>query len=260
MKKNQEEWIKDEIQTKVLSAYFSKETEDRVLAHIHHQIHERRSIMKLSKKKMSIVLAAAMIVIGSATAIGAGRIAYTSSHTNKNEAIHSASQLIGEAEKKFGKAPKIPEQFSDGSSYKEGYVTEIDAWDNAGNRIGGYPEALVSYTGNKDISLSVCKPLDNSENSSGMPQTTETYEDILIKGNVDNYLFLPPDQQPSEGDQQLEKEGKLMISYGSSQEERKAFKSVTWMEGGLYYHLYTFQDVELKEIIDLAKEVIDSGK
>lgn len=260
VKGNQEELFKDEIQAKVTKVYFSREAEDRVLNNIHYQIHERRSIMKLSKKKMSIVLVAAMIVIGSATAIGAGKIAYTSSHTNRNEAIHSASQLVTEAEKKLGQTPKVPEQFSDGSSFQEGYVMEVDAWDDNGNRVGGYPEATVRYAGSKDVSLSVYKPLESSANSSKAPQATETYQDIIIKGNVDNYLFLPPDQQPSEADQQLEQAGKLMISYGSSQEERKAFKSVTWMEGGLKYHLYTFEDVELETIMKLAKEVIDSGK
>ncbi len=255
-----EEKVRVQIQAEVLAVHFTKESEDRILDRIHGQMHERRTIMRFSKKKTGVILAAAMIVLGAATAIGAGRIAYTSGGTNLNEGIHSLSQLTGEAKKQMGQAPKVAEAFSDGSAFQVGYVTQVDAWDENGNRVGTFPEVMANYSGEKGLVLSISKPIGGEDSSSAHYDRTETYEGIVLKGKADNYLFLPPDAEPSEADKSLEKAGKLMISYGSQTEERECFKSVTWTEDGLCYLLHTFNDVDLGQMMELAKEVINSGK
>ncbi len=258
--RHEEGRLRDRIQAEVSSAEFTKEAEDRILDRIHCQISERRIVMRLSKKKTGVILAAAMIVLGAATAIGAGRIAYTSGGTNLNEGIRSISQLTGEAKKQLGQAPKLAESFSDGSAFQVGYVTEVDAWDEMGNRVGTYPEVQVNYSGNKDLMLSISKPIGGEYSSSGDYDRTENYEGIVLKGKADNYLFLPPDEEPSEADKSLEQAGKLMISYGSQTEERQCFKSVSWTEDGLLYLLHTFEDVDMGQMMAMAKEVIDSGE
>ena len=48
----------------------------------------------------------------------------------------------------------------------------------------------------------------------------ELYEGICLRGQEDEYLFLPPDQKPSEEDESREAAGELYISYGSVVEER----------------------------------------
>ena len=78
-----------------------------------------------------------------------------------------------------------------------------------------------------------------------------------MNSSVMQYVFLPEGQEPSEEDKKLQEEGKLMISYGSDQEERKLFKSVNWSENGIDYTLFTFENVELNSMTAMAKEVID---
>lgn len=257
MKRDWEKQIKDEIVSEVSSVPFSKAEEDRILEAVHRRMAERSKIMKLSKKKISIVLAAAMILVGAATAMGAGRIAYLMSSTSRNDAIFSAEQLLPSAEKKLGQKPKLVAAFADGLKFGEGYVTDVNALDENNNRVDSYPEIYVYYQGDKDVTLSILKPLEGLSQAEGKALLKETYKDVLLQGSIDAYLFLPPTQEPSEADRKLEAEGKLMISYGSETEQRKSFKSVVWEEEGLKYHLFSFDEVELQDLVRYAKEIID---
>lgn len=110
------------------------------------------------------------------------------------------------------------------------------------------------------ISLSVQKTNDMIPNASTPNQKEEEYNGILLGATEDQYLFLPPDVTPSEEDLKLQDEGKLYISYGSSQEERKVFRNVSWTKDGLQYLLYTYEDKSLDEMINMAKAYIDAAK
>ena len=49
-----------------------------------------------------------------------------------------------------------------------------------------------------------------------------------------------------------------MISYGSSEEERKVYRYVNWSENGMVYSLSSFDDMSCDDLMGLAKEVIDA--
>lgn len=258
MKQDWERKIKAQIQEELASVSFSEDDENRILDAVHHQITGRSQIMKLSKKKMSIVLAAAMIIVGAVTVAGAGQIAYLSGGTNRNEAIFTAEQLMPQAEQKLGNKPKLVDAFADGLRFSEGYVTDVKAMDEGGNQVGSYPKVMAYYEGAQSVFLNISKPMEGVLGRDTGYDFEEAYQDILLQGAIDQYLFLPPDQEPSEADKKLEEEGKLMISYGSSEEERKTFKSVSWEENGLRYLLHSFDEIEMEKLVEYAKEIIDS--
>lgn len=256
MKHNWEKQIKDGIHNEISSVVFSEADENRILDAVHRQTMERSRIMTLSGKKIRIVLAAAMIAVGAVTAVSAGRITGLVSHTCKNEAILEADQLLPAAAKKLGQKPKIAGKFSDGLTFSEGYVTDVSAVDEAGNHVDSYPETIVHYQGSKDVTLNISKPLASLPREEKRYMLEETYQDIQLKGTIEQYLFLPPSQEPSEEDKKLEEEGRLMIGYGSETEERKSFKSVLWEEDGLRYHIFSFDDIGLEKLAGYAKEII----
>lgn len=258
MKHDWEKQIKEGILAEVSSVPFSETEENRILDAVHQKIGERSKIMKLSKKKMGIVLAAAMIVVGTVTAVAAGRISYLRSGVSLNDEVTEAGQLFDQAEKKLGQKPKAAESLGDGLSFSDGYVTDVEAIDEEGNRVDSYPEVYVHYQGDQqDVTLSVSRPLENLPETEAEYTLEETYQDILLQGKVDQYLFLPPSQEPSEEDKKLEEEGRLMISYGSETEQREAFKSIAWNEDGLHYLLFSFDEIGLEELAGYAKEIID---
>ena len=292
MERDREERLEMEIRGQLSSVCFSEEQADRILEKVHQEMRarspyerapleeneqdpllfvgegtghegglmrERSKRMRHNKKRTGLVLAAALIVMGTVTAIAAGKVAYTSSSTSADERIDTMAELLPQAKASLGQGVKIPERYANGSAFKYGYLIDVEAFDDAHNAIGSFPEASVSYAGPGNVSLSISKPLERTEKK-GRYDLTETYQDIQIQGKTDQYLFLPPDQEPSEADKKLEEEGKLMISYGSSEVERKAFHSVQWREGDLEYLLFTFEDVTLGDLAAMAKETIDLGR
>lgn len=152
---------------------------------------------------------------------------------------------------------KVAEALGDGLQFSDGHVTDVDGIDEEGKRVDSYPEVYVHYQGDLDVTLSVSRPLENLPGTEAEYTLEETYQDILLQGKVDQYLFLPPSQEPSEEDRKLEEEGRLMISYGSETEQRKAFKSIAWNEDGLHYLLFSFDEIGLEELTGYAKEIID---
>ena len=259
MKQEWEKEVQDGLNREISFIDFPKEAEDRILTQIHHQIQKGRKTMKWTKKQTRLILAAAMVIIGATTAIGAGKIAFTQSGHSINDELHNADQLKRQAEETFGEKIRMPEKFSDGTSFVSGIVSDVEGMDENGNLVDTRPELYANYKrGNINISLTVAEPFSDESPEKKQVLLSETCNGIAIEGTEDHYLFLPPDAVPSEEDKRLEAEGKLMISYGSSEEERKVFKNVGWDEGGLHYLLFTFDDIQLSDIAALAKEIISS--
>lgn len=253
-----EEAVKQIIEMNVDAVDFSEQIENQILADVHHQLRKRRRIMKIRGKRTGIIIAAAVMALSAVTAFGAGKIAYLMSGHSINEELHDIDELEKQAKARLGETVKFPEAFSDGTAFASGIVIEVSAYDAEGNQVNSYPETKVFYT--NGLNLSVSRPIQGVNHQENTALQSETYQDIQIYGKVDQYLFLPPDVEPSEEEKKLEEEGKLMISYGSSEVERESFTTVSWDEGELHYLISTFEAKDLGDMMELAKEVIDSMK
>lgn len=253
--------VKKELVEEVNAVDFPEEIQGQILADVHQQIRKRRVKMRKNKKYTGVILAAALVVIGTVTAIGAGKIAFYSSNHSINDEIADFEELTAKAKKELGNDIHFPETLSEETVFSKGIVTAVDAMDEEGNAVATFPEMMAYYFDKegKQITLTIEKPVDGAEKKTAAEQE-EVYQGITIYGTADNYLFLPPDQRPSEEDVQLEAEGKLFISYGSSEVERETFTNVSWDENGLHYLIHTFEEVELSELMDMAKNVIHFGE
>lgn len=258
MKYDLEKALKKAVQSEVSSADFSPEDQEKSLEQIHKQICGRSNIMKIHKSKRMIILAAALVAAGTITAIGAGKVASLSSSTNRKDAITSHTELVKKAEQHLGTKAEIMDTFSNGLKLTEGYTHQVNAADDAGNPVGSYPEVSAYYGSQADVSLDIGKPGTLvGDNAASENTRTEEYQSFQLSIEEMPYLFLPPDAVPSEEDAKLQEEGKLMISYGTDQEERSTFKSVAWKNGELQYLLLTRSEITTEELVEMAKEVID---
>lgn len=253
--------MKRKLVEEICAIDFPQEAQERVLDGVHQQIRKRRTGMRKGKNYTRVVLAAALVIIGTVTAIGAGKVAYYSSHSYVTDEIYDFDELTRQAKDQLGETVYFPENPLEGISFSNGQVIQVEAKDENHNMVGMFPEAKIDYTTaeGKRICLAISKPIETAVEKKRV-DWEETYQDICISGTIDQYLFLPPDQQPSAEDQQLQEEGKLFISYGSSEVERQSFKNVSWDDGELHYLLHTFDDVEVSELMELAKKMIDYGR
>ena len=249
MNSSWEDKIKTQLAEEIHAVDFSKETQDRILNRVHGQIRKRRIGMKMNRKYTGVILAAALVVIGGITAIGAGKIAFTSGGHAVDEEVENLAELSEMAKEKLGGSVRIPENLAEGITFSSGVVNDTDAWDEEYQKLGSFPKAMAFYKdGNgKSYTLTISKPLEGIQEYAGI--VTQTYQG----------MELPPDQKPSEEERQLEAEGKLFISYGSDEAEHETFTSVSWNEGSFVYLLSTFENAEVSEMMEWAKTVIDSG-
>lgn len=257
MSKGWDGHLREHIASELDRVEMTEMTKNHILSGIHVQIKERRYVMRNSKKKFIISAAAAILALGTISAIAAGRIVGLSSSTNPTEAIHSVVELKAKADKELGADINIAEALSDGSAFKEGYITEVSATDKDGNTVMTYPEVNIYYGAKREISMSIQKAVGGLPKEPIAAQMELDYQGIKIRAKEDQYLFLPPDATPSEKDLKLEEEGKLFISYGSSKEERQIFKNVSWTKDGVEYLLFTFGNKSIDEMIQMAKAYID---
>jgi len=239
MSREQEKWLRQTIQTELDAVTLETGAQERILADIHQQIRKESGFMKRSKKKMVLAIAAAIMVTGTITVVAAGKITGLSSSTNRNDAVFTASELENLAEKKMGDGIFIAESLSDGSTFTEGYVVDVEAMDAEGNIVGTYPEAMASYGENRGITLSITEPLAEvqAQQDDRQPIAEEKYGGVVLQG---------------------QEEGKLFIGYGSAEEQRKVFRSVSWTGNDREYLLYIFEDKSLDEVMEMAKGYLDS--
>ena len=228
--------------------------EERRLLEIHKKLNKRSNCMKFRKNKLAAAFTAMVIitVLGTVTAVAGGKITSLVSGTDKD--VNTITELRELSKDKMKASPKFPDKFSNGMAFVKGNISHVKGMDEDNNQVITYSEAYAEYGNPRVVLSSQVHQAILEENQSGQK---EVYQGVELNSSVMQYVFLPEGQEPSEEDKKLQEEGKLMISYGSDQEERKLFKSVNWSENGIDYTLFTFENVELNSMTAMAKEVID---
>lgn len=254
MARTSEEQLKRFINTE-LDSITPDMDEERRLLEIHKELNKRSNCMKFRKNKLAAAFTAMVIitVLGTVTAVAGGKITSLVSGTDKD--VNTITELRELSKDKMKASPKFPDKFSNGMAFVKGNISHVKGMDEDNNQVITYSEAYAEYGNNPQVVLSSqVHQAFLEENQSGQK---EVYQGVELNSSVMQYVFLPEGQEPSEEDKKLQEEGKLMISYGSDQEERKLFKSVNWSENGIDYMLFTFENVELYSMTAMAKEVID---
>lgn len=256
MASTSEEQLKRFINTELDSITPAIDEEQRLLE-IHKKLNKRSDFMKFRKNKFAAAFTAILVitVLGTVTAVAAGKVTGLISGHDKN--VQSIVELRKLSKTQMNASPKIPDNFTNGMAFVKGYISQVKGVDENNNQVITYSEVSAEYGGNPQVILAshVHQDAISEEDMKGQK---EVYQDIELNCAEVQYLFLPPDQEPSEKDKKLQDEGKLAISYGSDQEERSLFKSISWSENGIDYQLFTFENVELNSMTAMAKEVIDT--
>ena len=92
--------------------------------------------MRFSAKKVALV-AAAVALIGSVTAVAAGRLAASESHSNLNDAVKNYEEVAA-LEGEVGFAFPALEEFSNGFKFTSAVPAENSDYDEEGNVLGSY--------------------------------------------------------------------------------------------------------------------------
>lgn len=267
MKEIKDEEIRKTIRALGDSICLEEADSERLFRKIRLRAAERRTVMRISKGKKLALALAAVLVIGSVSAIAAGKVASLSSSTDLRDAFQSAEETAREAGSIFGVTPDYAETFENGYQFDRGFVTAVDMSDENGVSMGSYPEAQFDYLDPDQaeaeaVSLTVSNPPESLRaqwDAEGVQERKQetVWGDITLYTSEDQYLFLPPDATPTEEETALEQAGKLFISYGTESREERVFRSVSWEKDGLQYLLSSYDaDLAVSDLVDMAKTII----
>ncbi len=221
------------------------------------------SMKRFSMKKMAIGVAAACLVLGTASIAGSGIKSYVS----HGSAIPDYTKFedLGKAEEKAGYRIDAVEVFENGYKMKSIDISDVSLQNEAGQKEQEQKEIYIYYEkpGAERIWLSACKLFagetpETAFNISAADKTTQ-YGDVIMIFNKTTYKFVPPDYELNDEDQKALESGAVEISYGTSDVEIKEAYSVGWVKGGIVYNLGGF-DLALTadDMLDMAREIIEA--
>lgn len=227
----------------------------RIDARLARQKKEVITMRKMSMKKVAIVAAAACVLTGTVCMAG-GKIAGYVGGTRLNTQTTEFSD-IAKLEKKLDLDVNAPESFDNGYAFANASVADFDALDESGNKVGSIEELDIYYTkGDRRLNYSIEKGAEEyTEQELARMQVIEQ-DGVTYHYAKDQYLFLPPDAQPTEEELAAQEAGTLAISYGSDEREEKNYVYLRWSTGGQKYMLAGFDlDLDAQDMVAMAMQL-----
>ena len=229
---------------------------ERMRRSVHRKIEEESGMKKWNMKRVFVV-AAAICVLGTITAVAAGKVAYTSAGGSHLDDF--TYDKLGEMETKLGYTTNAPEVFSNGYRFDMGMPTHQDAMDEDGNVIKSAESFSLHYkkAGSPDIFVTVQGTSLFEEE--GQPDQVFEHNGITLNYTRDQYRFVPPDYQASEEEKAKEAAGELYISYGSDTVTDQVAQSMLWKDGEKVYIITAMDNpMTAQDMAQMAGELIDN--
>ena len=235
-------------------------TEQRIRTKVYEAIEEERN-MKHRNWKRTAVVAAAICVLGSITAVALGKPAYFVGHSSINEVVRDYEEAAA-MQKQYDAAVKAPERFSNGYEFKEAVPQYQSSKDADGNTLetGTSMNFIYAKDGAEDVTLFNDR-LSRAGDTGAADETLVLGDGTVLSFTKLVNKFVPPDYTPTEEELKLCEEGKLNIGYGSDTIQVKTSVHVNWTQDDVNYSLFSFSDrMTAEEFLQMAQEIAESGE
>ena len=250
-----DEQIKNALYTDAYSYDPPADLKQRIDAQIARQKKEVIYMRKMSVKKVAIVAAALCVLTGTVCMAG-GKIAGYVGGTRPGSQTSDFSD-IAKLEKKLDVTVNAPEDFDNGYAFADAHIADFDALDESNVKVKDESELNVTYEKNGKRLNYIVKEgstvLSDAEleRAEVVEQNGVTYYYL-----VDQYLFLPPDEEPTAELMAAQDAGTLNISYGSDERQEQTYYSLWWIKDGQTYTLAGFDvDMSAQEMVDMAAQI-----
>lgn len=221
---------------------------------------EKVVYMKKNRKLLKIASVACALMITSVGVYAGGKaVGYFGSSSN----IYNYRDVptIEQMEKETGIKKAFLDEFVNGYKFDGAVVEDLNTTDAKGNTLDKTKAMNLVYkkNGEADIFLDAHKKMPSEKELSEM----ENCREVELKGtklfvSTTNMRFVPPEYEPTEEEKQLEKDGKITISYGTEKVENKIGVTVVWEKDGVRYSISSLSEKGMPEqtLIDMAGEII----
>lgn len=227
----------------------------RIDAQIARQKKEVIHMKRMSVKKVAIVAAAVCALTGTVCMAG-GKIAGYSGGTRVGSRTSDFSD-IGTLEKKLDLTVNAPEAFENGYAFADACISDFDALDADGVKVGAESELYITYEKDGRKMTYIVKKGAASLDDARLERAQVIEQDsVAYYYTTDNYLFLPPDEEATAEELAAQDARDLVISYGSNEREEQMCYQLMWNMDGQNYSLMGFDlDLSAQEMADMAAQL-----
>ena len=219
--------------------------------------------MKRVNVKKTVLIAAAIAVVMSATAFAGGRM--ITGYIGSSSSIPQYTAIPDEKtmQKDFGFGFRAVEAFSNGYRFQDAVKGKQKRMGEGDEVIEQNRQFICEYSnGTKKISLFVDAgtPYEGNE-LSPIPGKTKIgeYRGTEIYETSYRNKVVPADYQLTDEDEKAEESGELIFSYGSDEVELHQVASVMWRMNDLNCSLLMMDnDIEQSELLTMVQEIIDN--
>lgn len=257
-----EDSIKETLDKNAEHIMASETLKHRVDRVIKNQDLRRESPLKniLTIKRVAVTVAALCFMMP-AVAFAIGHInsyVSTSSSTLDYVEMPTAKELT----KDIGFAPKATDAFTNGFSFENAHVDNIQGKDENGNVVEEFKGIDYIYVASDDSKITLSannNQYPSLEDDANKPNAqTEVYKGIDLTYSEQQYKFVPLNYEMTAQDKKDEARGAVTFSNGSEQVEIEMFKFLSWSDRGINY-LLMGSDIDLAQddFVEMAKEIIN---
>lgn len=213
------------------------------------------SMKKMSVKKVAVA-AAVMCVLTGTVCMAGGKITGYIGGTRAATQTDDYADIEKLAEKLDLKV-KAPQSFDNGYAFAYASIADFDAVDENHVTVKKEAELDVVYEKEEsDVFYSVKKGATSFDDEELARVQTIEQDGMTYYYFADQYLFLPPDEEPTAEELAAEKAGTLNISYGSDERKEQEYDSLWWNADGQSYSLAGFDlDMDAQALLDMALQI-----
>ena len=217
---------------------------------------ERKSSSMKSIKKISLIAAAAALVLGITVFASSGIV--TSWHssswsTSDYKTLPTAEQCV----KDVGYEPVLIDAFENGYEFKSGSIISNDLRDEGNNSVEKFKSLDFRYEKDGDR-------VDFSQDKFDTELDSDAGDIISTVDGIDIYYYsymnkcVPGNYEMTEEDKQAQESGELVFSFGVEKDEIVKVQTVSWVKDGINYSLLQMDGkLSSDELADMAKEIIE---
>lgn len=217
---------------------------------------ERKERNMKSIKKISLIAAAAVLVLGISVFAANGIV--TSWHssswsTSDYKTLPTAEQCI----KDIGYEPVLIDTFENGYEFKSGTVISNDLRDEDNNSVEKFKSVDFRYEKDGDR-------VDFNQDKFDTELELDAGDIISTVDGIDIYYYsymnkcVPGNYKMTEEDKKAQESGELVFSFGVEKDEIINVQTVSWVEDDINYSLLQMDGkLSPDELADMAREVIE---
>ncbi len=209
----------------------------------------------MSRKKIGIIAAAAVMVMGIVAYAATGIIAVHTSHSSSTPEytkVPTAQECI----KDMGYAPTLIDEFANGYSFSDASVMRNAFKDENNSTVEEFASIMARYSKEGDDILLSAEKYESELEPEG--EMVAEIDGTKLYFNQYTNKCVPPSYKLTEEDKKAEENGELVFSYGVPEVKIYDVQGLSFTKDGIEYCFTKLDNpVDMNEYIKMATEIIN---